>query len=35
MLDFAIEQVPDCGHWIIEQEPELVLDRLRRFLTSE
>ncbi|WP_236581247.1 hypothetical protein, partial [Rhodococcus sp. T7] len=24
--------VDDAGHWIVDQRPELVLDRLRAFL---
>jgi pimeloyl-ACP methyl ester carboxylesterase len=34
MSDFSVEHIPDAGHWIIEQAPELTLDRLRRFLTG-
>jgi pimeloyl-ACP methyl ester carboxylesterase len=30
--DFHFEAVEDVGHWIVEQRPELVLERLRRFL---
>ena len=30
--DFNIEPVPGVGHWIAEQQPELVLARLRAFL---
>jgi pimeloyl-ACP methyl ester carboxylesterase len=30
--DFDVELVPGVGHWIAEQEPELVLARLRTFL---
>ena len=30
--DLTFEHVPDVGHWIAEQAPELVLDRLRTFL---
>ena len=30
--DFNIELVPGVGHWIAEQQPELVLARLRAFL---
>jgi pimeloyl-ACP methyl ester carboxylesterase len=30
--DFRIETVDGVGHWIVEQRPELVLDRLRGFL---
>ncbi|MCV7251544.1 MULTISPECIES: alpha/beta fold hydrolase [Mycobacteriaceae] len=31
--NFDLELVPGAGHWIIEERPELVLDRLRTFLT--
>lgn len=30
--DFALETVAGVGHWIVEQAPDLVLDRLRTFL---
>jgi pimeloyl-ACP methyl ester carboxylesterase len=30
--DFEVELVDDVGHWIVEQRPDLVLDRLRAFL---
>lgn len=30
--DFAVELVPGVGHWIVDQRPDLVLDRLRAFL---
>ena len=30
--DEAFEEVPGVGHWIIEQAPELVLDRLRQLM---
>jgi pimeloyl-ACP methyl ester carboxylesterase len=30
--DIAFEEVPGVGHWIIEEAPELVLDRIRGFL---
>ncbi|MFV0495134.1 alpha/beta fold hydrolase [Mycobacterium sp.] len=30
--DFKVELVPGVGHWIVDQRPELVLDRLRAFL---
>ena len=30
--DFDIEPVPGVGHWIAEQQPELVVARLRTFL---
>jgi pimeloyl-ACP methyl ester carboxylesterase len=32
--DFALETVDGVGHWIVEQRPELVLDRLRAFLSE-
>ena len=32
--DFEAELVDDVGHWIVEQRPELVLDRLRSFLRA-
>ncbi|CDQ42890.1 MULTISPECIES: alpha/beta fold hydrolase [Mycolicibacterium] len=32
--DFELELVPGVGHWIVEQCPELVLDRLRTFLKT-
>lgn len=32
--DFEVELVDGVGHWIVEQSPELVLDRLRKFLTA-
>jgi pimeloyl-ACP methyl ester carboxylesterase len=32
--DFEVELVEGVGHWIVEQRPELVLDRLRKFLTG-
>ncbi len=32
--DFEVELVDGVGHWIIEQRPELVLDRLRTFLKA-
>jgi pimeloyl-ACP methyl ester carboxylesterase len=32
--DLGFEEVPGVGHWIIEQAPDLVLDRLRRFLSD-
>jgi pimeloyl-ACP methyl ester carboxylesterase len=32
--DFQLELVDGVGHWIAEQRPELVLDRLRAFLTN-
>jgi pimeloyl-ACP methyl ester carboxylesterase len=31
--DFEGEFVDGVGHWIVEQRPDLVLDRLRAFLT--
>ena len=33
--DFEVELVDGVGHWIVEQAPELVLDRLRAFLRTE
>jgi pimeloyl-ACP methyl ester carboxylesterase len=30
--DYILEKVDGVGHWIVEQRPELVLDRLRAFL---
>jgi pimeloyl-ACP methyl ester carboxylesterase len=30
--DFEFELVDGIGHWIVEQRPDLVLDRLRAFL---
>lgn len=33
--DFEVELVDGVGHWIIEQRPELVLDRVRAFLHIE
>ncbi|OBK22147.1 epoxide hydrolase [Mycobacterium asiaticum] len=32
--DFDVELVPGVGHWIVDQRPDLVLDRLRAFLRS-
>lgn len=32
--DFKIERVDGVGHWIAEQCPELILDRLRTFLSG-
>lgn len=32
MADCEFETVPGVGHWIVEQAPDLVLDRLRSFL---
>jgi pimeloyl-ACP methyl ester carboxylesterase len=32
--DIAFEHVPNVGHWIVEQAPELVLERLRSFLAG-
>lgn len=32
--DFEVELVDGVGHWIVEQRPELVLDRLRGFLRT-
>ncbi|OBG60594.1 epoxide hydrolase [Mycobacterium sp. E1715] len=33
--DFKVELVDGVGHWIIDQRPELVLDRVRTFLRGE
>ncbi len=33
--DFDVELVDGVGHWIVEQRPDLVLDRLRSFLRAE
>ncbi|HYB82242.1 MAG TPA: alpha/beta hydrolase, partial [Mycobacterium sp.] len=33
--DFDVELVDGVGHWIVEQRPELVLDRIRAFLRAE
>jgi pimeloyl-ACP methyl ester carboxylesterase len=33
--DFELELVDGVGHWIVEQRPELVLDRIRAFLNAE
>jgi pimeloyl-ACP methyl ester carboxylesterase len=33
--DFKMELVDGVGHWIVEQRPELVLDRIRAFLNAE
>jgi pimeloyl-ACP methyl ester carboxylesterase len=33
--DFEVELVDDVGHWIVEQRPELVLDRIQAFLRLE
>jgi len=32
--EFELGLVPGVGHWIVEQRPELVLDRLRTFLKT-
>jgi pimeloyl-ACP methyl ester carboxylesterase len=32
--DFEVELVDGVGHWIVHQRPELVLDRIRAFLTA-
>ncbi|MBO0863577.1 MAG: alpha/beta fold hydrolase [Mycobacterium sp.] len=32
--DFELELVDGVGHWIVEQRPELVLDRVRKFLRT-
>lgn len=33
--DFKVELVDGVGHWIVDQRPELVLDRVRAFLRGE
>ncbi len=33
--DFEVEIVEGAGHWIVEERPELILDRLRTFLRAE
>jgi pimeloyl-ACP methyl ester carboxylesterase len=32
--DITFEHVADVGHWIVEQAHDLVLERLRSFLTE-
>ena len=32
IADFEIELVDGVGHWIVDQRPDLVLDRVRGFL---
>jgi pimeloyl-ACP methyl ester carboxylesterase len=32
IADFELEVVDGVGHWVVEQEPDLVLERLRTFL---
>lgn len=32
MPDLQVETVDDVGHWIVDQRPQLVLDRLGKFL---
>jgi haloacetate dehalogenase len=32
--DMSLELVPDCGHFIAEERPEWLLDRLETFLGS-
>lgn len=34
LRDFEIETVGGVGHWIVEQQPELVLNRLQAFLAA-
>ena len=34
LSDFEVELVDGVGHWIVDQRPELVLDRIRAFLTA-
>ena len=31
--DMQLELVPDCGHFVAEEQPAWLLDRLERFLT--
>lgn len=33
--DFQLELVDGVGHWIVDQRPDLVLDRVRAFLRRE
>ncbi|OBF62916.1 epoxide hydrolase [Mycobacterium sp. 852002-51971_SCH5477799-a] len=33
--DFEVELVDDVGHWIVDQRPDLVLDRVRAFLAEK
>jgi pimeloyl-ACP methyl ester carboxylesterase len=33
--DVTFEHVPDAGHWIVEQAPDLVLDRIRTLLAEQ
>jgi pimeloyl-ACP methyl ester carboxylesterase len=33
--DFEVELVDGAGHWIVDQRPDLVLDRIRAFLNIE
>lgn len=33
--DFQLELVDGVGHWIVDQRPELVLDRVRAFLNAQ
>jgi len=33
--DFDIEMVAGAGHWIVEQRPNLLLERLRKFVNDE
>lgn len=33
--DFEVELVDGVGHWIVDQRPDLVLDRVRTFLRHE
>lgn len=32
LVDVEYDQVAGVGHWIVEQAPELALDRLRAFM---
>jgi pimeloyl-ACP methyl ester carboxylesterase len=33
--ELQVELVPDCGHFIVDERPELVADRAAEFLSSE
>lgn len=33
--DFEVELVDGVGHWIVDQRPDLVLDRVRAFLAEK
>lgn len=32
VADLTVRRVPDAGHWIVHQRPELVIDAIREFL---